>query len=178
MELSVIYSALCACFGLAPDSAEASVLIRESYQDPENAPRPPRHTDVIYYTVEPDLLAEPQPPVYSARNPLNASHVPSVSQFSAWKLIVVCYGPAALDNARRIRSFLFLEGSGYPRTVLRQAGIHLVPCPLEPMLLHEPEGSLWRLRADLTVSLRLEETLDHPVRRNAVSVVPAVRVHT
>ena len=45
---TVIYSALCACFGLQTGSAGASVLIREAYAEPENAPRPPRNTDVIY----------------------------------------------------------------------------------------------------------------------------------
>ena len=36
------------------------------------------------------------------------------------------------------------------------------------------EGSLWRQRADLTVSLRAEEKETHPVRRGAVASAPAV----
>ena len=175
MNLSVIYSALCACFGLAPDSAEASLLIREAYRDPENAPRPPRHANVIYYSVGLDLLAKPKPSA-GAANPLNVPHIASASRISAWKLNIVCYGPGARDYARRIRSFLFLEGAGYPRTVLRKAGIRLDPCPLEPMSRHVPEGSLWRIRSDLTISFRAEETREHPVRRNAVKAAPAVRM--
>ncbi len=173
----VIFRALCACFGLNPSSSEASVLIREAYQEPENAPRPPRNTDVIYYSVSPDPAAAEAPPVYAAELPSQASHVPSVSSFSAWTLTVVCYGPHALENARKIRVFLFLDGAGFPRTVLRKAGLYPVPDPPEPMLLHEPEGSLWRQRADLTVSLRAEETQTHPARRNAVIVVPAIQIH-
>ena len=174
----VIYNALCACFGLQPSSAQASVLIRDMYQEPENAPRPPRSADVIYYSVSPDPSAAEAPPAYTAENPASASHAPAVSIFAAWTLLVVCYGPHAPENARRIRAFLYLDGAGFPLSILRKAGIRPVPDPPEPMLLHEPEGSLWRERADLTVRLRAEEKETHPVRRGAVTVAPAVRIHS
>ena len=170
----VIYNALCACFGLSPSSSDASVLIRGAYQEPENAPRPPRNTDVIYYSIAPDAAAPEAPPAYTADNPGQASHVTAVSAFSAWTLTLVCYGPHALSNARKIRAFLFVDGPGFPRAILRKAGIRPVPDPPEPVLLHEPEGSLWRKRADLTVSFRAEEKETHPVRRGAVTTVPAV----
>ena len=173
---TVIYSALCACFGLQSDSARASVLIREAYAEPENAPRPPRSTDVIYYFLVPDAAAGESPPVSGAEEPAGGSHAVTVSRFSAWMLQVVCYGPHALANARKIRAFLFADGPGFPRSILRQAGLYLVPDPPEPMLLHEPEGSLWRARADLTVSLRAGEKETHPVRRGAVMVLPEVRI--
>ncbi len=173
---TAIYNALCACFALQPTSDAASVLIRAAYQEPENAPRPPRSTDVIYYSVAPYSAAEPSP-AYMADNPSQSTHLPSVSLFSAWQLQVVCYGPHALENARKIRAFLFLDGSGFPRSILRKAGIRLVPDPPEPTLLHEPEGSLWRERADLTVQLHAEEKETHPGRRGAVRSVPAVILH-
>ena len=174
----VIYNALCACFDLDPSSAAASVLIREAYQDPEPAPRPPRSANVIYYSLEPDQTASEAPPSWEAEVPALMSFTPAVSSFSAWKLQIVCYGPDALENARRIRAFLFLDGVGMPRSILRQAGIYLVPDPPEPLSLHETEGSLWRQRADLTISLRLEEKKTHPGRRGAVTVAPVVRVIT
>ena len=173
-----IYQALCACLGLVPSSVQASALIREAYQEPENAPRPPRNTDVIYYSIAPDTVAAEPPAAYDAENPAQGSHAPSISSFSAWILTVVCYGPHALMNARKIRAFLFVDGAGFPREILRKAGIRPVPDPPEPMLLHEPEGSLWRKRADLTVSLRAEETQTHAVRRDAVTVPPVVLVHS
>ncbi len=173
-----IYQALCACFGLSPSSAEASVLIREAYQEPENAPRPPRNTDVIYYSIAPDTAAQEAPPAYSSENPVQGFHSAAVSSFTAWTLQVACYGPHALTNARKIRAFLFMDGSGMPRNILRQAGLYPVPDPPEPMLLHEPEGSLWRKRADLTVSLRVEEKETHPMRRGAVTVPPVIRIQS
>ena len=175
--IETMYHALCACFGLTSSSTQASILIREAYQEPENAPRLPRNTDVIYYSVSPDVSAQEAPASYGADNPALASHTPVVSSFSAWTMQVICYGPHALTNARKIRSFLFVDGPGFPRAILRNAGLYPVPDPPEPMLLHEPEGSLWRQRADLTVSLRAEEKETHPTRRGAIMVPPAVVIH-
>ena len=174
----VIYRALCVCFGLSPSSTEASALIREAYQEPENAPRPPRTADVVYYSLQPDAGAPEAPPAYAADNPSSASHIPTVLFFSAWTLQVICYGPHAEQNARRIRALLFIDGSGMPRSILRKAGIRPVPSPPEPLLLHEPEGSLWRQRADLTIALRAEEKETHPARRGAITVPPAVMIRT
>ena len=175
---TIIYQALCACFGLLPSSAQASALIREAYQEPENAPRPPRSADVIYYSVAPDPAAAEAPFFFATENPASAAHDPAVSSFAAWTLQVICYGPHAQNNARRIRAMLYLDGEGFPRCILRKAGIRPVPDPPEPMVLHEPEGSLWRLRADLTVSLRAEEKETHSVRRSAVTIPPAVLIHS
>ena len=175
---TTFYSALCACFGLTPSSAEAAVLIREAYQEPENAPRPPRNADVIYYSVVPDPAAQEAPQAYFSENPAQATHEPAVSAFAAWNLQVICYGPHALTNARKIRAFLFVDGPGFPRSILRKAGLYPVPDSPEPMLLHEPEGSLWRQRADLTISLRAEDTQTHFVRRDAVNVAPAVIINS
>ena len=61
-----------------------------------------------------------------------------------------------------------------PRGILRKAGIRPIPDPPEPLLLHEPEGSLWRLRCDLTIQLRSEEKQTHPARQGAVGFAPAV----
>ena len=171
---TTIYQALCACFGLQPSSTDASILIREAYQDPENAPRPPRNTDVIYFSVEPDSAASEAPPEYTKENAADASFKPAIASFAAWKLQIICYGPHALANARQIRAFLYADGTNMPRGILRKSGIRPIPDPPEPLLLHEPEGSLWRLRCDLTIQLRREEKQTHPVRQGAVGIVPGV----
>ena len=175
---TILYSALCACFGLVPSSPEASVLICEAYQEPENAPRLPRNSDVIYYSVSPDVSAQEAPPANSMDHPADASHEAVVSSFSAWTMTVVCYGPHALSNARKIRAFLFVDSPGFPREILRKAGIRPVPDPPEPMLLREPEGSLRRERTNLTILLRSGEKETHPARRGAVTVPPAVRIYS
>ena len=165
-------------FPAAVSSVLASVLIREAYQEPENAPRLPRNADVIYYSIAPDTAASEAPAAYVSEYPTQSSHTPTVLSFTAWTLQIVCYGPHALENARKIRAFLYLDGSGFPRSILRKAGIRPVPDPPEPMLLHEPEGFLWRHRADLTVSIRAEETQTYSVRRGAVAAAPEVIIHS
>ena len=173
---STIYNARCACFGLSPSSADASALIRTAYQEPENAPQLPRTIDVIYYSIEPDAASEEAPAEYGAVHPTQAAHIPTVSIYAAWTLHLICYGPHALQNARKIRAFLYIDGANMPRCILRKAGIRPIPDPPEPLLLHEPEGSLWRLRCDLTIQLRAEDTQQHSARRNAVTVPPAVQI--
>ena len=90
-----------------------------------------------------------------------------------YNLVIVCYGPACEEYARRIRHMLYLDGSGFPRRILRNAGIFPVPDPPQPSLLHEEEGSLWRKRADLTIQLRVRDE-QMAQSRNAITTAPAV----
>ena len=119
---TILYSALCACFGLDSSSPEASVLIREAYQESENAPRPPRNSDVIYYSVAPDPVAAEAPPAHVPEEASQASHAATVSSFSAWTMTVVCYGPHALSNARKIRAFLLWMVLDFPGKLYGRPG--------------------------------------------------------
>ena len=174
---SAVFDALCACLNLSPNSRDAVTLIHEAYAEPENVPRPPRIRNVIYWTVFQDPGMDPVSTAYDSEQPGSGRHTPVVYTTLKYQLIIVCYGPAAEAYAHRIRSMLYLDGAGFPRSILRKTGIRLVPDPPEPLLLHEPEGSLWRLRADLTISLRAEETQIHSIRRNAVTVAPVITIH-
>ena len=72
---------------------------------------------------------------------------------------------------------LYLDGRGFPRQILRNAGIFPVPDPPQPSLLHEEEGSLWRKRADLTIQLRVRDE-QRAQARSVISLPPAVVLHT
>ena len=168
-----VWTALCACLGLAPDAAAASALIQQAYTEPENAPRPPRERDVIYYYLETeeafnDRPRQQAPAVWTLRSrdglrPAETAPAPElpaeIRSFLAYRLIIVCYGPHAEDHAHRIRALLYLDGAGKPRSLLRAAGIYPVPDPPQALILREPAGSLWRRRADLVISLRVRDTL-------------------
>ena len=154
---TAVFGALCACLDLNPDSAEAVRLIHEAYAEPENAPRPPRNRDAVYWTVLRDPAADPVPTVYAAEASGAGGNTHVVYTTLKVQLIIVCYGPASEAYALRIRAGLFTDGPGSPRRILRKAGIYPVPDPPQPALLHEEEGSLWRKRADLTVQLRVRE---------------------
>ena len=167
-----IFKALCACLGLSPSSEQALSLIRQAYTEPENTPQPARSADVIYWSLSPEQGTDPAS--YNETAASSGSHKPTVHRFLAYQLLIVCYGPSCESNARKIRSFLYIDGANLPRGILRKAGIYPVPDPPAPQLLYEPEGSLWRRRADLTIPLRIKETLIYSGTRNAITTAPAV----
>ena len=170
-NITAIFDALCACLNLS--AAEGIKLIHEAYAEPENVPRPPRNRDVIYWTVLQDLSSDPVSTEYSADSGTSGNHIPVVCTTLKYQLIIVCYGPACEEYANRIRHMLYLDGYGFPRRLLRDAGIYPVPDPPQPSLLHEEEGSLWRKRADLTISLRVREEQTAQAR-GSVRSAPAV----
>ena len=168
---TAVFDALCACLNLS--ATEGIRLIHEAYAEPENTPRPPRNRNVIYWTVMQDLTTDPVSTEYNAESGSAGSHVPTVRTTLKYQLIIVCYGPACEEYAQRIRSMLFLDGSGFPRQILRTAGIYPVPDPPQPSLLHEEEGSLWRKRADLTIQLRVADE-QRAQARGSIASAPAV----
>ena len=172
---TAVFDALCSCLNLNKNSSEAIRLIHEAYAEPENVPRPPRNRDVIYWTLERDYASDPVSTACNAEGS-GRFHIPVVYTTLKYQLIIVCYGPACEEYAQRIRSLLFLDGSGFPRKILRDAGIYPVPDPPQPTVLHEEEGSLWRNRADLTISLRVRDKQEGQAR-GAIQSVPAVVFH-
>ena len=170
-----IFKALCACLGLAPDSEQALGMIRQAYTEPENSPQPARNTDAIYWSLSPEQGNDPAS--YNETAAASGSHKPTVHRFLAYQLLIVCYGPSCEANARKIRAFLYIDGANLPRGILRKAGIYPIPDPSAPQLLYEPEGSLWRRRADLTISLRIKDTLVYTAGRGAITTAPAVILH-
>ena len=168
---TAIFDALCASLNLT--EAEGVKLIHEAYAEPENVPRPARNKNVIYWTVLQDLSTDPVSTEYAAGDGTAGNHVPTACTTVKYNLVIVCYGPACEEYARRIRHMLYLDGSGFPRRILRNAGIFPVPDPPQPSLLHEEEGSLWRKRADLTIQLRVRDELTAQAR-NSISTAPAV----
>ena len=174
----ILFQALCACLEISPSASASSALIRRAYQDPEPSPEPPRNHNVIYY----DLLPETAPDAgYAActnEDPQAPGAYPAVSSYLPYKLVIVCYGPDCEKNALKIRSFLYLDGSGYPRSILRKSGIYPVPRPPMPVLIREETGALFRLRADMEIRVRIRETLVRENRRAAINQVPAVILKT
>ena len=169
-----VFDVLCACLNLT--ESEGVELIHEAYAEPENVPRPPRNRNVIYWTVLQDPASDPVSTEWNNEAGAGGNHVPVVCTTLKYQLVIVCYGPACEEYASRIRHMLFLDGRGFPRQILRAAGIFPVPDPPQPQLLHEEEGSLWRKRADLTVSLRVREEQRGPVR-GSITTAPAVVLH-
>ncbi len=169
-----VFDALCACLNLS--AAEGLRLIHEAYAEPENVHRPPRNRNVIYWTILQDPASDPVSTEYHSEAAGAGRNMPVMYTTLKYQLIIVCYGPDCEEFAQRIRAMLFLDGAGFPRRILRDAGIFPVPDPPQPSLLHEEEGSLWRKRADLTVSLRVrdEQTAQN---RGSIAFPPALILH-
>ena len=174
MMRSAVYRALCACLEMTPDSREASGLIRPVMPEGENPPRMPRNENVIYYDLLPENTPDAGYAVTAGENPEAGTVIPAVTSFMPYRLVLVCCGPGSEWNARRIRSFLYLDGSGYPRRILREAGIFPVPRPPMPVLLHEEAGGMIRRRADLVIRLGIRETISRSGRRYEILRAPAV----
>ena len=170
----ILFQALCACLEMTPESREASGMIRPAVPEGENPPRMPRSENAIYYDLLPENALDAGYAVSAAENPEAGTAVPAVTSFMPYRLVLVCYGPGSEWNARRIRSFLYLDGSGYPRRILREAGIFPVPRPPMPVLLQEEAGGMIRRRADLVIPLRIRETLARAGRRYGITAAPAV----
>ena len=171
---TAIFDALCACLNLS--AAEGIKLIHEAYAEPENVPRPLRNRNVIYWTVLQDPASDPVSMEYNAEAGIADTHVPTVCTTLKYQLVIVCYGPACEAYASRIRHMLFLDGRGFSRQILRNAGIFPVPDPPQPAFLHEEEGSLWRKRADLTIQLRVRDE-ERGQTRSSMTAAPAVIIH-
>ena len=147
-----------------------------SHSEPENAPRPPRNRNVLYWYARQDPASDPVSTEYDALPGGLGLHTPVVYTTLKYQLVVVCYGPACEEYARRIRAMLYLDGTGFPRKILREAGIFPVPDPPQPVVGYEEEGSMWRKRTDLVVSLRVRDEQQAP-NRNSLLSGPEVVVH-
>ena len=173
---TAVFQALCACLELPVSSVEASALIRPFPNDPESPPAPPRSVNVIYYDIRPEEALDAGYMTFTAEDPAASSARPTVSSFLSYQLILICYGPDCERLAMKIRSFLYLDGSGYPRSILRKAGIYPLPRPPMPVLIYEEEGALLRRRADLAISLRVQDTLIRENRWPGITQPPAVNI--
>ena len=170
---TAIFDALCACLRLNKNSSEAIALIHEAYAEPENAIRPPRDRNVIYWAVLQDPAADPVSTEYESLSGGTGRNTCVVYTTLKYQLIIVCYGPASEEYAHRIRAMLYLDGYGFPRKILRDAGIYPIPYPPMPAIGHEEEGSLWRKRADLVIQIRVRGEMNSD-SRGAITSPPGI----
>ena len=142
----VLYRALRAALGLTEN--EGSRHLARAYQDtPPVNPGP--GMNVCYY----QLVTEAQGKETTETSVFE--NVPRVYQFVPARMVMVFYGPECERWAHLCQEFLFLDGHGMPRQILREAGIFPVPVLLTPSVLYEENGKIWRKRADLVVPVRI-----------------------
>ena len=158
-----VYTALCACFSLSPSSPEAAYRFRPAYPPNTTLPQPPRDKDVCYISLTPDSGSDPQYITVLRADPDRDTWLRAIPL----SLRLYFYGPHAIDDALTTRTLLFTDPI---RALLRQSGIIPIPSPFPPTTYPEVEGTLWRSRADLTLSLRILQQSETPA--TSVTVPP------
>jgi len=158
-----VFRALRAALGM--NAEEGNRHLVRAYQDsPPVNPGP--EMNVCYY----QIVTEAQGKGYSET--AVEGNVPSVFEFFPGRLEMVFYGPDSERWARRCMEFLFLDGKGMPRQILREVGIFPVPNWYGPEVVYEESGKVWRKRADLVVPVRVR------VNEKYGSVVSGERTET
>ena len=119
---------------------------------------------------------------YAASSQAVSSHT-AVDSFIPCRLILTFYGPDCESWAHRARTFLYLDGAGKPRQILRSAGLYPIPNPSPPSILYEESAKSFRKRADVTIDLRLLDftaygsaITQEPVTIDTVETTPDVQI--
>ena len=136
----ILYEALTAC-------GSSAAFVR-AFQPSGTIPQPPRGTDVCYFDIAPARAPDPKYTTVDRSQSVKDLYTRTVPV----NLNLYFYGPNAEDNALRVRTMLF---SDVVKAKLRQSGIVPIPEPEEPISLPEIEGTRWRKRCDLSISLRI-----------------------
>ena len=162
-----VFQALRAALLLSPEEASSHIFL--AYANPPLAEPSPSENFCYYH-----LQTDPNPAVL--QETLLESNTPEVFSFIPCTLTLVCYGPDCEAWAHRLQSFLFLDGAGEPRQLLRSAGLFPIPSRRPPSVLFEESGKTFRKRADLVIPLRLRSNESYKPLPT-IDVPPTVTLH-
>ena len=148
-----VYEATAAAFGMDPDAQSTADRIVPAYEPDVTTPQYNSDDDVIFFAVE-EETSEDLNSVFikGAEEALEVTKVIPVS------VLFTFYGPNAEDRVEDFRSRLMIDtGYGCPREILRRNKIvlnyGLGMMPPRPVSVPELEGTLWRRRCDLRLSM-------------------------
>ena len=164
-----LFSAIRAALALTASEADRCLL--RAYTDVPAA-EPPRTSNVCYYYLQTDPRAPLLQETSTASTVTGSSGdsaLSAVDSFIPCRLILTFYGPDCESWAHRARTFLYLDGAGKPRQILRSAGFYPIPNPPPPSILYEESAKSFRKRADVIIDLRL---LDFTAYGSATSLDP------
>ena len=162
---------------LAIPEPEASARILRAYTDQPFQDPGPGETVCFFH-----LHTDPAPALY--RETSVTASVPEVFDFVPCALTLVFCGPSCESWAHRAQYFLFLDGAGNPRQILRASGLYLIPPAHPPSVLWEEDGNTYRKRADVTIQARLRTNTPYasalteaPAAVPTVETPPQVLIH-
>lgn len=157
-----IYEALCAAFGLDPDSSDALNKFIPAYVEDTETPQAPRNANVCYYNIE-SYSGESTLDYISHKQVLvNGQTKTEITKSVPCSVLVTFYGPNADDDAEKFWSlFQWDNGVNSPRSILRKKKIVPIGIPARPISLFEVEGTYQRRRSDVRVNLAYLDISEH-----------------
>ena len=148
-----VYDALSAAMGLDPEVQSTLDRIVPAYVPGVTTPQYNSDDNVLFFALSEENPANSS--YVTVRNDASSLHVTEVIPVS---LLLTFYGPNADNDAAMVRRRLLIDtGAGSPRSLLRAQKIvfnyGLGRMPPVPSSVPELEGTLWRRRCDLRLSL-------------------------
>ena len=155
-----IYKALCAVFGIDPQSNDGLKRFVPAYIHNATNAQPPRETDICYFALS--ELQGTDFDYFQLKNIVVAG-VPKVSiqKTVPINVLFTFYGEHADDDAEFFWSRIMWDsGSGSARSILRKSKIVPMGKPDRPLSLFEEEGTFHRRRCDVRMNFAYLMTSD------------------
>lgn len=169
-----VYEAVCAALRLVPEAQESLDRVVPAYVPGITIPQYNSNDNVVFYALSEDQnSSDNYLTIRGESGKLVATKVIPV------QLLLSFYGPNADDDSELCWSRLFVDdGYGSPRAILRKNKIvfnyGLGKMPPRPISAPELEGTVWRRRCDLRLSMSY--LCDDAIGMNPVEHVPEIGI--
>lgn len=172
-----VYDALAAALGMDPDLQSTADRIVPAYVQsvPDiTTPQYNSNDDVLFFAISEEASESESVFIKGAENALEVTQEIPIS------VLLTFYGPNADDRAEAVRLRLMVDtGANSPRAILRKYKIvlnyGLGKMPPRPVSIPELEGTLWRRRCDLRLSMNYLAV--ESLEMNPVEEVPEVGIN-
>lgn len=172
-----IYDALCAAFGLDPDSSDALARFVPAYVEDTETPEAPRNVNLCYYNIESYQGDSTLDYIMHKQVLVNGQTKTQIKKTVPCSVLITFYGPSADDDAESFWSmFQWDNGANSPRAVLRKNSIVPIGTPARPISLFEVEGTYQRRRSDVRVNLAYLDISEHA--SSEVQTPPEIVLHS
>ena len=148
-----VYLALCAVFGINPESPASLKRFVPAYIENATNIQAPRNMDICYFAIS---EVQDSGFDYIQLNDITVGGIPEVrmKRTIPVSVLLTFYGSNADDDAEKFWSdFQWDSGSNSARAVLRKRNIAPIGKPERPVSLFETEGTYHRRRCDVRLGL-------------------------
>ena len=147
-----IYLALCAVFGLNPQSEDSLKRFVPAYIENATNTQAPRDANVCYYAIS-EVQDSDFDYIQIGNAAKNASHTQTLTVTVPIDVLFTFYGENADNDAEHFwQNIQFDPGSGSARAILRGKKIVPMGKPSRPRSVYEVEGTFQRRRCDVQMA--------------------------